>query len=60
LSLMKRLVEVSQVVGYGEILRTHYSSTLMSTLKRITDPKLRLVTIRERSEVYATLKTVFS
>ncbi len=60
LSLMNRLVEVSRVVGYGEILRTHYSSTLMSTLKRITDPKLRLVTIRERSEVYAALKTVFS
>lgn len=60
LSLMQNLVDVSQVVGYGEILRTHYSSTLMSTLKRITDPKLRLVTIRDRNEVYAALKTVFS
>lgn len=60
LTLMRRLVEVSQVVGYGEILRTHYSSTLMSTLKRITDPKLRLVTIRDRNEVYVALKTVFS
>lgn len=60
LNLMQKLVEVSQVVGYGEILRTHYSSTLMSTLKRITDPKLRLVTIRDRNEVYGALKTVFS
>ena len=60
LALMNRLVEVSQVVGYGEILRTHYSSTLMSTLKRITDPKLRLVTIRDRAEVYVALKGVFS
>ncbi|GAB6174844.1 sporulation protein YhbH [Paradesulfitobacterium aromaticivorans] len=60
LALMSHLVEMSQVVGYGEILRTHYSSTLMSTLKRITDPKLRLVTIRDRSEVYAALKAVFS
>lgn len=60
LSLMKDLVDVSQVVGYGEILRTHYSSTLMSTLKRISDPKLRLVTIRDRNEVYDALKTVFS
>lgn len=60
LSFMQNLVEVSQVVGYGEILRTHYSSTLLSTLKRITDPKLRLVTIRDRNEVYAALKTVFS
>lgn len=60
LNLMQRLVEVSRVVGYGEILRTHYSSTLMSTLRRITDPKLRLVTIRDRNEVYAALKTVFS
>lgn len=60
LNLMQKLVEVSQIVGYGEILRTHYSSTLMSTLKRITDPKLRLVTIRDRNEVYGALKTVFS
>ncbi len=60
LNLMTRLVEVSRVVGYGEILRTHYSSTLMSTLKRITDPKLRLATIRDRSEVYTALKIVFS
>jgi sporulation protein YhbH len=60
LNLMQRLVEVSQVVGYGEILRTHYSSTLMSTLKRITDPKFRLVTIRDRNEVYGALKSVFS
>ncbi|MDA8226356.1 MAG: sporulation protein YhbH [Desulfitobacterium hafniense] len=60
LSLMQKLVEISQVVGYGEILRTHYSSTLMATLKRITDPKLRLVTIRDRNEVYGALKAVFS
>ena len=60
MSLMQSLVDVSQVVGYGEILRTHYSSTLMSTLKRIVDSKLRLVTIRDRNEVYDALKTVFS
>lgn len=60
LTLMKKLVDISQIVGYGEILRTHYSSTLMSTLKRISDPKLRLVTIRDRNEVYDALKTVFS
>jgi len=60
LLLMQRLLEASRVVGYGEILRTHYSSTLMSTLKRIEDPKLRLVTIRDRNEVYVALKTVFS
>ncbi|MGE4272688.1 MAG: sporulation protein YhbH [Desulfitobacterium sp.] len=60
MNLMQKLVEVSQVVGYGEILRTHYSSTLMTTLRRIDDPKLRLVTIRDRNEVYEALKTVFS
>ncbi|KLU62217.1 hypothetical protein CEB3_c14370 [Peptococcaceae bacterium CEB3] len=60
LSLMQQLVDASRIVGYGEILRTHYSSTLMATLKRITDPKLRLVTIRDRNEVYTALKTVFS
>ncbi|NMA70227.1 MAG: sporulation protein YhbH [Desulfitobacterium sp.] len=60
LQLMQKLVEISRVTGYGEILRTNYSGTLMSTLKGITDPKLRLVTIRERQEVYQALKTLFS
>ncbi len=60
LELMNRLVEASRVVGYGEILRSHYSSTLISTLKQITDPKLRLVTIKDRNEVYVALKTFFS
>lgn len=58
--LVQKLVEASRVVGYGEILRTNYSGTLMSTLKGITDPRLRLVTIRERQEVYQALKTLFS
>ncbi|HEY8910641.1 MAG TPA: sporulation protein YhbH [Desulfosporosinus sp.] len=60
LSLMKRLVDVSQIVGYGEILRKHQFSLLMSTLQRIPDPKLRMVTIMDRNEVYTALKTVFS
>ena len=60
LSLMKRLVDVSQIVGYGEILRKHQLSLLMSSLQRILDPKLRMVTIMDRKEVYTALKTVFS
>lgn len=60
MSLMKQLVEVSQVVGYGEIFRKHQMSLLMSTLQRIIDPKLRLVTILDRQDVYTALKTLFS
>lgn len=60
LELMRKLVAVSRVVGYGEILRAQYSSTLMATLRHIEDPKLRLAVIRDRDQVYQALKTVFS
>ena len=59
-ALMQELVAVSRIAGYGEILRTQYSNTLISALRVIDDPKLRLVTIRDRSQVYKALQTLFT
>ncbi len=57
--LVNELLEYSNLFGYGEILRTHYTSTLMTAYKRVQNEKFRGVTIRDKNEVYKTLKTFF-
>ncbi len=58
--LVGELLQVCNIFGYGEILRTHYTSTLMTAFKRIQDQKFRGVTIRDKNEVYKALRTFFS
>ncbi|HWJ03468.1 MAG TPA: DUF444 family protein, partial [Verrucomicrobiae bacterium] len=58
--LVNELLQICNLFGYGEILRTHYTSTLMNSFKRIQDTKFRGVTIRDKSEVYKSLRTFFS
>ncbi|ABZ82785.1 stress response protein yhbh, putative [Heliomicrobium modesticaldum Ice1] len=45
--------------GYGEIVRSHFSSTLMNAFRKIQSLKFSTVTIRDKSEVYGALKTFF-
>ncbi|MDD2422230.1 MAG: sporulation protein YhbH [Heliobacteriaceae bacterium] len=52
------LTKVNQF-GYGEIVRSHFASTLMNAFHKIENPKLSAVTIRDKSEVYQALKTFF-
>lgn len=58
-NLVNKLLEYSNLFGYGEILRTNYSVTLMNTYKKITNPKFVAVTIRDKEEVYPALKKFF-
>lgn len=58
--LVKELLEVSNLVGYYEIMRVRYGHTLMSDLATIKDPKLRGTIIKDNSEVYSALKKFFS
>ncbi|MDA8443164.1 MAG: sporulation protein YhbH [Peptococcaceae bacterium] len=58
--LVNQLLEHCNLFGYGEILRTHYTSTLMTAFKRIQNEKFRGVTIRDKNEVYKALKTFFA
>ncbi|ARU59750.1 sporulation protein YhbH [Tumebacillus avium] len=60
LRLVKQLMEISNIFGYGEVNQYNRSSTLMSAFKNLTDPKFKNVLIREKSEVYKALTTFFT
>ncbi|WP_243138233.1 sporulation protein YhbH [Heliorestis acidaminivorans] len=57
--LVNQLLERTNLFGYGEIVRSHFSSTLMNAFRKVQDKKFSSVTIRDRSEVYDALKTFF-
>ncbi|MBE0467535.1 MAG: DUF444 family protein, partial [Candidatus Desulforudis sp.] len=59
-SLAEKLVGVCNRVGYGEIEGPYYyTSTLRTTLRRITDPRFVSLVIRDKDEIYQALKTFF-
>jgi sporulation protein YhbH len=58
--LVKELMDVSNMFGYGEVNQYNRSSTLMSAYRNIKDPRFRYAVIREKSEVYEALKTFFT
>jgi hypothetical protein len=61
LRLIKELLEVCNMVGYGEIEGPYYyTSTLRNVFKKIHHPKFTVVTIRDKSGVYPALKKFFS
>ncbi len=61
LRLVKELLKVCNLVGYGEIEGPYYyTSTLRSTYKRINDPKFIVVTIKDKTGVYPALKKFFT
>jgi len=58
---VQRLLQVTNLVGYGEIEGPYYyTSTLRSALKCIDHPRFVSVVIRDKSEVYQALKTFFT
>jgi len=55
------LLNVCNLVGYGEIKEPyHYTSTLRSSYKKIDNPRLTEVTIKDKSGVYPALKKLFT
>ena len=58
---MNRLVQLSNMVGYGEIrqARRSYGSTLMNAFKSIDAANFSRVTIAKKSEVYPALRQFF-
>ncbi|WP_202081399.1 sporulation protein YhbH [Caldalkalibacillus salinus] len=60
LKLVKKLMDISNMFGYGEVNQYNRSSTLMSAYRKIDDPRFRYAIIREKHEVYQALKTFFS
>jgi len=58
--LINELLKMCNLVGYGEIEGTYYTSTLRSTYKKINDTRFVVVTIKEKSGVYQALKKFFT
>lgn len=59
LKLVNELMDVSQMFGYGEVNALNRYSTLMNTYKKIDNPKFRHYIIRQKSDVYEALKSMF-
>lgn len=58
---VQRLLQVANLVGYGEIEGPYYyTSTLRNALQRIDHPRFLSVVIRDKSDVYRALKTFFT
>lgn len=58
--LVNKLLEVSNLFGYGEIRDGGYTSSLMSAFSVIKDPRFVIVTITEKRDVYPALQKWFS
>jgi sporulation protein YhbH len=60
--LVQRLLEVSNVFGYGEIREgpARSTSTLMSAFQQIKDPRFITVVINDKRDVLPALKAFFS
>ncbi|MEG0473093.1 MAG: DUF444 family protein, partial [Solibacillus sp.] len=59
LKLVRELMKVSSMFGYGEVNESNRSSTLMNTYSKIDDPKFRYSIIKKKQEVYDALKSIF-
>jgi hypothetical protein len=60
LKLVQELLRVSNIFGYGEIVSPFYQgSTLMNVYRKIKDPKLIPVSIKEKRDVYPALQQFF-
>jgi uncharacterized protein len=57
--LVRELMAVSNMFGYGEVNQYNRHSTLMSVYKNMKDDKFKYCIIREKGEVYKALTTFF-
>lgn len=58
--LVKELIELSNMFGYGEVNQYNRNSSLMSVYNHFEHEKFRKAIIRERSDVHKALKTIFT
>ena len=56
---VKELMKRSNMFGYGEINPYNRQSTLMNVYKNLKDDKFQYYVIREKADVYQSLKTFF-
>jgi len=56
---IQELMELSSYFGYGEVNQYNRPSTLMNVYKNIQDPKFRYYVLKEKADVYQSLKWFF-
>ncbi|MGO4887602.1 sporulation protein YhbH [Anaerobacillus sp. MEB173] len=59
LKLVRELMEISSMFGYGEVNQYNRHSTLMSAYKNISDERFRHYILKEKGDVYHAMKTFF-
>ncbi|KOS71501.1 stress response protein [Lysinibacillus contaminans] len=59
INLVKELMTISSMFGYGEVNQHSRYSTLMNTYKKIENPKFRHYVLKQKSDVYEALKSFF-
>lgn len=59
IKLVQELMAVSNMFGYGEVNAYNRFSTMMSSFKKIDDPKFRHYILKEKRDVYFALKSFF-
>ncbi|EIT85999.1 hypothetical protein A374_09189 [Fictibacillus macauensis ZFHKF-1] len=57
--LVQQIMEHSNMFGYGEVNAYNRHSTLMSVYKNITDPKFNYYILKEKADVYHSMKSFF-
>ncbi|RJX17693.1 MAG: sporulation protein YhbH [Ammonifex sp.] len=61
IDLVQKLLQVTNMVGYGEIEGPYYyTSTLKNAYRVIDHPRFVAVTLRDKTDVYKVLKTFFA
>jgi len=59
--LVKKLLECSNLFGYGEIINPYYrSSTLLNIYSKIPRENFKTVSIKSKDEVFSALRSFFS
>lgn len=56
---IQELMELSSYFGYGEVNQYNRPSTLMNVYNKIQDPKFRYYVLKEKADVYQSLKWFF-
>lgn len=59
LKLVEKLMTVCSMFGYGEVNVHSRYSTLMAVYKKIDNPKFRYHVLKQKSDVYEALKSIF-
>jgi len=61
IQLVKKLLECSNLFGYGEIINPYYrSSTLLNIYSKIPRENFKTVSIKSKDEVFSALRSFFS